>query len=168
MVESETSLYFSSEQGVITVGEMVADPKPIAPGEKIGVILTPGEHVQVIPYHQVQNIVLSRAQARIGFEGLRKHLHNELPPVEAAPSADITPTDALYSSFGWDRDGIQMIESTAQTGAEPIRSLGHDSPHAALNPERVNIPDFIKESVAVVTNPAIDRDREMEHFSTVS
>ncbi|MGF9713296.1 glutamate synthase-related protein [Paenibacillus naphthalenovorans] len=166
MVESETSLYFSSEQGVITVGEMVADPKPIAPGEKIGVILTPGEHVQVIPYHQVQNIVLSRAQARIGFEGLRKHLHNELPPVEAAPSADITPTDALYSSFGWDRDGIQMIESTAQTGAEPIRSLGHDSPHAALNPERVNIPDFIKESVAVVTNPAIDRDREMEHFST--
>ena len=27
MVESDTSLYFSSEQGVITVGEMVADPK---------------------------------------------------------------------------------------------------------------------------------------------
>ncbi|GAJ00838.1 unnamed protein product, partial [marine sediment metagenome] len=28
------------------------------------------------------------------------------------------------------------------------------------------IADFIKESVAVVTNPAIDRDRETEHFST--
>ena len=35
-----------------------------------------------------------------------------------------------------------------------------------LHWERQNVPDFIKESVAVVTNPAIDRDREMEHFST--
>ncbi|AEI39186.1 Glutamate synthase (ferredoxin) [Paenibacillus mucilaginosus KNP414] len=166
MVESETSLYFSSEQGVITVGEMVADPKPIAPGEKIGVVLTPGEHIQVIPYYEVQNLVLKRAAARVGLDGLRKHLVQEVAVSEAAPSADIVPTDAVYSAFGWDRDGITMIESTAETGAEPIRSLGHDSPHAALAWERQNIPDFIKESVAVVTNPAIDRDREMEHFST--
>lgn len=166
MVESETSLYFSSEQGVITVGEMVADPKPIAPGEKIGVVLTPGEHVQVYSYHQVQDAVLERAGARLKLDGMRKHLKNELPEVQAEVGADIVPTDSIYSSFGWDRDGISMIESTAETGAEPIRSLGHDSPHAALNWERTNIPDFIKESVAVVTNPAIDRDREMEHFST--
>ncbi|MGU4885084.1 hypothetical protein MAY10_24830, partial [Escherichia coli] len=32
--------------------------------------------------------------------------------------------------------------------------------------DRQNLADFIKESVAVVTNPAIDRDREVEHFST--
>ncbi|SDD89481.1 glutamate synthase (NADPH/NADH) large chain [Paenibacillus sp. UNCCL117] len=166
MVESESSLYFSSEQGVITVGDMVAEPKPIAPGEKIGVILTPGEHVQVIPYYEVQSLVLERAKARIGFEGLRKHLYNEVPATEVEASADIVPSDSLYSAYGWDRDGIQMIETTAETGAEPIRSLGHDSPHAALAWERVNIPDYIKESVAVVTNPAIDRDREMEHFST--
>ena len=47
-----------------------------------------------------------------------------------------------------------------------IRSLGHDAPLAALNPERKNLADYMKESVAVVTNPAIDRDRETEHFST--
>ena len=54
----------------------------------------------------------------------------------------------------------------ATKGVEPIRSLGHDSPLAALDTDRRNIADFIKESVAVVTNPAIDRDREIEHFST--
>lgn len=166
MVESETSLYFSSEQGVITVDEMVAEPKPIAPGEKIGVVLTPGEHVQVIPYSSVQNIVYERASKRVNFQGMRKHLKDELPAVEAAPEEDVTATDALYSAFGWDREGIQMIETMSETGAEPIRSLGHDGPHACINWERQNIPDFIKESVAVVTNPAIDRDREMEHFST--
>ncbi|MNI04461.1 Glutamate synthase [NADPH] large chain [compost metagenome] len=166
MVESDTSLYFSSEQGVITVGDMVADPKPIAPGEKVGVVLTPGEHVQVIPYHEVQNIVLNRASQRTNFSGLRKHLAPHQFAAVAELNETLVVTDPVYSAFGWDREGIQMIETMSETGAEPIRSLGHDGPHAALNWERQNIPDFIKESVAVVTNPAIDRDREMEHFST--
>ncbi|WP_238392496.1 glutamate synthase-related protein [Paenibacillus antri] len=166
MVESETSLYFSSEQGVITVGEMVADPKPIAPGEKIGVVLTRGEHVQVIPYEELQTTVLERAKQRVDFAGLRGQLfyQNEFPA--AAPNADVQVTDALYAAAGWDREGIQMVEAMSETGAEPIRSLGYDGPLAALNWERQNVADFIKESVAVVTNPAIDRDREQEHFST--
>lgn len=54
----------------------------------------------------------------------------------------------------------------ADIGADPILSLGHDAPLAALSKIRQNISDFIKESVAVVTNPAIDREREIEHFST--
>ena len=65
-----------------------------------------------------------------------------------------------------DREHIQLLEQMATKGVEPIRSLGHDSPLAALDTDRRNIADFIKESVAVVTNPAIDRDREIEHFST--
>ncbi|GIQ69168.1 glutamate synthase [Xylanibacillus composti] len=171
IVESETSLYFSSEQGVITVGEMVSEPKPIAPGEKVGVVLTPGEHVQVVPYTELQAKVLERAAARdLGLEGMRKHLDHAIEEKALAAAqtaeADFEPTDAMYSAFGWDREGMQMIESMAKTGAEPIRSLGHDGPLAAIHWERQNIPDFIKESVAVVTNPAIDRDREMEHFST--
>ena len=54
----------------------------------------------------------------------------------------------------------------ASNGAEPIGSLGYDGPLAALSPERQNLADYFKETVAVVTNPAIDREREMEHFST--
>ena len=62
-----------------------------------------------------------------------------------------------YVAFGWDREHIQLLEQMATKGVEPIRSLGHDSPLAALDTDRRNIADFIKESVAVVTNPAIDR-----------
>ena len=54
----------------------------------------------------------------------------------------------------------------ASNGAEPIGSLGYDGPLAALSPERQNLADYFKETVAVVTNPAIDREREIEHFST--
>ncbi|WP_246067636.1 glutamate synthase-related protein [Paenibacillus koleovorans] len=166
MVESEESLYFSSEQGVITVDQMVAEPKPIAPGEKIGIELTAGQPIRVVPYTELQAKVLERAGKRINIGGMRKHLKFGTTSQAIAPSAAIGTTDNIYSAFGWDREGIQNIESTAQTGAEPIRSLGFDGPHAALAWERQNIPDFIKESVAVVTNPAIDRDREQEHFST--
>ncbi|PWS29622.1 hypothetical protein DF947_22065, partial [Pedobacter paludis] len=121
--ESETSLYFSSEQGVITVDEMVAEPKPIAPGEKIGVVLTNGQPVRVVPYAEVQNAVLERTKKRIGIEGMRKHLAFGKTDAAVQPFAKVVATDNVYSAFGWDRDGIQMIESMAQTGAEPIRSL---------------------------------------------
>src|SRR4026208_13351 len=52
------------------------------------------------------------------------------------------------------------------SGADPIGALGYAGPLAALSPERQTLADYFKETVAVVTNPAIDREREIEHFST--
>src|SRR5690606_3557698 len=74
MVETESSLYFSSEQGVVTVDQMVAEPKPISPGEKIGVVLTDGQPVRVIPYADLQTTVLERTTKRLNLAGLRHHL----------------------------------------------------------------------------------------------
>lgn len=167
MVESNTSIYFSSEQGVIPVHEMVSEPKPLAPGEKIGVQLNPGHPVKVLSHHELQELVYQRASARVDFKGFGKHL--EFTQFEAArvPYEDMeTVTNQQYAAFGWEREHILMAEQMASNGAEPIRSLGHDAPLAAINQERQNITDYIKESVAVVTNPAIDREREIEHFST--
>ena len=61
---------------------------------------------------------------------------------------------------------MKLVQQMASNGAEPIGSLGYDGPLAALSPERQNLADYFKETVAVVTNPAIDREREIEHFST--
>ena len=72
----------------------------------------------------------------------------------------------MLSGFGWQRDDVKLVQQMASNGAEPIGSLGYDGPLAALSPERQNLADYFKETVAVVTNPAIDREREMEHFST--
>ena len=57
-----------------------------------------------------------------------------------------------------------MLEAMADTGEEPIGSLGYDGPLAALD-EAPTVSDHFKQEVAVVTNPAIDRDREREQFS---
>ena len=75
-------------------------------------------------------------------------------------------SERLLAGFGWQRDDVKLCQQMASNGAEPIGSLGYDGPLAALSPERQNLADYFKETVAVVTNPAIDREREMEHFST--
>lgn len=43
--------------------------------------------------------------------------------------------------------------------------MGWDGPLGALSQKRTNIADYFKETVAVVTNPAIDRERERAQFS---
>jgi len=165
MVESTDHLYFSSEQGLIPVSEMLDEPKSLAPGEKVGIHLRKGM-VEVYFHHELQDVVLERYSARKKITGAHRMLQVPSLPSTTEVQAELKPTDQHYSAFGWDRENIQLAEQMATNGAEPVRSLGHDAPLAALTSERQNVADYLKESVAVVTNPAIDREREMEHFST--
>nr|MCU0511439.1 glutamate synthase-related protein [Anaerolineae bacterium] len=88
------------------------------------------------------------------------------------PAAHLTPwaarsdkmNTAVLSGFGWERYHLGLIEPMAQGGKELIGSLGWDGPLAALSQTRTNIADYFKETVAVVTNPAIDRERERSQF----
>ena len=73
--------------------------------------------------------------------------------------------ERVLAGIGWQREDIKLVQQMAANGAEPIGSLGYDGPLAALSAERQNLADYFKETVAVVTNPAIDREREIEHFS---
>ncbi|WP_462408829.1 glutamate synthase-related protein [Neobacillus sp. Marseille-QA0830] len=165
MLETESSYLFSSEPGIIPTSEYVNDPKPLAPGEKVGFKWN-GNTLDVYEHSRYQEEVYNRFSPRLNLKNARARLQ----PPALSKTVTMNYPDKIhngqYKAFGWERDHIQLIEQMAEKGVEPIRSLGHDAPLAALNPERVNIADYIKESVAVVTNPAIDRDRETEHFST--
>jgi glutamate synthase (NADPH/NADH) large chain len=165
MLEIESSYLFSSEPGIIPSSEYVNDPKPLAPGEKVGFKWNGGK-LDVYGQNRYQFEVYNRLSERLSLHDAKLRLQ----PPSFNKIITMNYPDKIhngqYKAFGWERDHIQLIEQMAEKGAEPIRSLGHDAPLAALNPERKNIADYIKESVAVVTNPAIDRDRETEHFST--
>ncbi len=97
----------------------------------------------------------------------------DLPPIktnliswlERARDIDVP----LLAANGWSRDHLEEAKSLISPNKDDlVSSLGYDGPLAALNKERVNIADYFKESVAVVTNPAIDHAREEEAFSTSS
>ncbi|MDX1992451.1 MAG: glutamate synthase-related protein, partial [bacterium] len=70
------------------------------------------------------------------------------------------------AALGWERYHTEIIDAMAQTKKELVGSLGWDGPLAALSKTRVNVADYFKEVVAVVTNPAIDLERERAQFST--
>ncbi|OIJ17257.1 glutamate synthase [Anaerobacillus alkalilacustris] len=165
MIENKSTYYFSSEQGILTTNEFVSEPKPLAPGEKVALKWN-GDNIQVYFHDEVQEEVYNRMKKRLNFTGSRKRLSTKLENINTPHKMRIKVTNNYYSAFGWNREHIQMVEQMAEKGVEPIRSLGHDAPLASLDQNRKNLADFIKESVAVVTNPAIDREREMEHFST--
>jgi len=70
------------------------------------------------------------------------------------------------AALGWERYHVNFVETIAESLKEQVGSLGWDGPLAALSQTRVNVADYYKETVAVVTNPAIDREREKAQFST--
>ena len=83
-------------------------------------------------------------------------------------SSSACPTDLyLLAANGWNREHIRAIQEVV-VDEKDTGSLGYDGPLAALARNRVNIADFFKETVAVVTNPSIDHGREAEVFSTSS
>lgn len=100
------------------------------------------------------------------------------PPPEKEPerSAFVNPwtelsTESASASYflaanGWNQEHLKDLSD--QLVGKHTGSLGYDGPLAVLARHRVNIADFFKETVAVVTNPAIDRGREVEVFSTSS
>ncbi len=165
MLEVESAYVFASEPGIINSSEFTADPKPLSPGEKIG-FAWDNDRIKKYEYTDFQSEIHSRFENRIAFKGYKSRLETLNLPKNIMMSYPTSIENGQYNAFGWEREQVQLLEQMAEKGAEPIRSLGHDSPLAAINPNRKNVTDFIKESVAVVTNPAIDRDRETEHFST--
>jgi glutamate synthase (NADPH/NADH) large chain len=83
-------------------------------------------------------------------------------------SVPVTHRVNLLASFGWHDYDMNILTRSALEGKDVIGSMGHQGPLAALMPEDAlpNVSDYFKEEVAVVTNPAIDREREAEHFDT--
>ncbi|MBM3271544.1 MAG: glutamate synthase, partial [Candidatus Sericytochromatia bacterium] len=89
----------------------------------------------------------------------------ETLPAAGADPANTVP-ERILAAFGFRQEDIAFCKAMAESGADPIGSLGYDGPLAALSPAGRLLADYCRESVAVVTNPALDREREREHFST--
>jgi glutamate synthase (NADPH/NADH) large chain len=169
LVETEDAYCFSSEQGIIPRRLWQADPLPLAPGEKIGVRFE-RDGVRLYRHRELRREVLRQTRERYAFMGAGKSVHFTGPfqerfDVVQRPS-DPTPLTVRAAAHGWREDDVKWLEFETQTGAEPIKSLGYDGPLPALDEGPRAVSDFLQETVAVVTNPAIDREREVEHFST--
>lgn len=175
LLETDNAYCFSSEQGIVPPHTWIREPKPLSAGEKIGVTFAENS-VTLHEYADLQEMVYTRAKNRYPFQGEGRNIQfagpyaasnrvlHEGGAVRSAPESKPLPIRA--AAFGFREEDYRMLEAMMQTGGEPIQSLGFDSPLAALGENLALVSDFVQETVAVVTNPAIDREREVEHFST--
>lgn len=167
--ETEKEFFWSSERGVLPLGSFATDPRPLAPGEKMLVTIRQGS-VLPLRHSEAQRILLERVHNREAVTvGARAHVSGPLERPQNIPEFDHEvhqPSPAALGAFGWEKWDEEYVKSLADKGNEPISSLGYDGPIAALRSPSPNLAEFIKETVAVVTNPAIDREREIEQFST--
>ncbi|MBX3063989.1 MAG: alpha-hydroxy-acid oxidizing protein [Anaerolineae bacterium] len=163
--ETEKDYYFSSEQGVVPLEQNIRDPRSLAPGEKVVVNVHRGTAVRVLGDRELRHEVQRRARAVRPVKAPSPlDPHHEINwDAPAAPGN----LDTWRTATGWYRTDRDIAVEMADKGVDPIGSLGYDGPLAALSSDGSrNISEYFKEAVAVVTNPAIDRERETEHFST--
>ncbi|MCF7908220.1 MAG: glutamate synthase large subunit [Candidatus Omnitrophica bacterium] len=71
--------------------------------------------------------------------------------------------EIIYSlkAFGYSREDLRLIiKPMAESGKEPVSSMGNDTPHAFLSAKPQLLYSYFKQLFAQVTNPAIDSIRE--------
>src|SRR2546423_12251818 len=86
-----------------------------------------------------------------------------LVPVERH-HVDLEPLDDLpahHALHGWGAEDVKfVVEVMAETGAEPVSSMGDDIPIAPLGRTPRRTYGYLRQRFAQVTNPAIDSLRE--------
>lgn len=200
---TEKEYFASSEKGVVPLEAMAVDPRPLAPGEKMGLLLHRNHGVEVFEHQELQARIHTLASKRFDFRRLNETilspsafyfdfvpengnepgyrngnepgaLLNESPEDALAYDDEaerrairiertLASTDAL-AAMGWTKEEVDNLMSSVE-GKDPLSGLGYDGPLAAFSKVRRNLSDYFHERVAVVTNPAIDRVREGDHFS---
>ncbi|HYR95033.1 MAG TPA: glutamate synthase-related protein, partial [Methylomirabilota bacterium] len=188
-VETGESHVFASERGFVPLESYTRDPYPLGPGDRVALRRDANGWTFIDRAALRERFAAEREARGIAADGTRERMTTG-GPAEGLTSVakrgsqreperrwEIgTPPDELedvarrreqqFAALGFEPDDLRMAQHMAETGGEPIGSLGWDGPLAALSHGRPNLADHIHETVAVVTNPAIDREREIEHFST--
>jgi glutamate synthase (NADPH) large chain len=203
--KTEKEYFASSEKGVVLLEAMAEDPRPLAPGEKMGLLVKRNREVEVFEHQRMQRRIHEMSSERYDFHrlnevtmtsglftvdfggpGVDSEEETAAPPPAITSSENESPEDALaveeqqkqraikiertlaatdaLAAMGWTKEEVDNL-MTMVTGKDPLSGLGYDGPLAAFSKVRRNLSDYFHERVAVVTNPAIDRVREGDHFS---
>ncbi len=144
----------ASEAGVVTMApEDVVERGRLGPGQMILVDTRDGSLLRDADAKE-------RAAARHDYGLLADRV---LVPVERHHIEVEAPDDipAQQRLHGWGAEDVKfVVEAMAESGAEPVYSMGDDIPIAALGRTPRRVYGYLRQRFAQVTNPAIDPLRE--------
>jgi glutamate synthase (ferredoxin) len=144
----------ASEAGVVTMEpESVVERGRLGPGQMLlvdtrdGSLLRDADAKERAAARHDYGLLADRALVPVE----RRHIEVEAPD-------DIRGQQRLH---GWGFEDVKfVIEAMAESGAEPVYSMGDDIPIAGLGRTPRRVYGYLRQRFAQVTNPAIDPLRE--------
>jgi glutamate synthase (NADPH/NADH) large chain len=157
IVTKSNMVVMASEVGVLDIepGDILTSGR-LEPGK---IFLIDTQAGRIIDDQEVKEQVASRRP----YGAWIKENMLDLAQVATAKPTNGVVKDVLTSlkAFGYTREDLKvLIKPMAESGKEPVGSMGSDTPHAVLSQKPQLLYNYFKQLFAQVTNPAIDSIRE--------
>jgi glutamate synthase (ferredoxin) len=152
VLTTDNLVLVASEAGVLDVPESrVLDRGRLGPGGFLAVDL---ENGRLIDRPRLEQFLAASQIAR-------RPKTTDLAATPLSSAGRARPDLQVLSALGYTREEFQfVIAPMARDGAEPVGSMGDDTPLACLSEAPRSLFSFFKQRFAQVTNPAIDPLRE--------
>ncbi len=157
-VTKDDRVIMASEVGVLDVPpEMVAQKGRLQPGR---MFLVDTEQGRIVSDEELKNEIASAYPYRLWLNEHLVHLH-ELPEPPHVHEPDHSTVLLRQQAFGYTFEDLRFILGPmANTGVQPLGSMGTDTPLAVLSNKPQLLYNYFKQLFAQVTNPPIDCIRE--------
>ncbi|MGZ6885583.1 MAG: glutamate synthase large subunit [Acidimicrobiia bacterium] len=156
-VTADGLVIMASEAGVLDVpSSQVVKKGRLEPGKMFLVDTT---EARIVDDEEIKATLAGEHPYREWLDDGLIHL-DDLPPRDV-----LTPVHASQVQqqrlFGWTEEEVRiLVAPMARTGAEPIGSMGTDTPIAVLSSRPRMLFDYFSQLFAQVTNPPLDAIRE--------
>jgi glutamate synthase (NADPH/NADH) large chain len=156
----------ASEMGVLDIPEHKIIKKwRLQPGKMLLIDLEQG---RIIDDEELKDSLSGAKPYQQWLDETQIHLA-DLPTEVASMGPDPRTLAITQRAFGYTKEDIEFfLKPMAETGKDPIGSMGRDTPPAVLSDRPKMLYDYFKERFAQVTNPPIDPIREKTVMSMVS
>ncbi|MBT7164282.1 MAG: glutamate synthase large subunit [Victivallales bacterium] len=151
-------IVLASETGVLDFApEEIVERGALRPGQ---MMLVDAERGRVIHDHEIKHLCARSQPYRRWVEENRIDLHGFYGAVGAVEPDHETLLER-QRRFGYTREDVDFtIRGMAETGHEPISSMGADVPLAIFSEKPQLLYNYFKQLFAQITNPAVDPIRE--------
>jgi glutamate synthase (NADPH/NADH) large chain len=166
-VTEDDILIMASEAGVLVVDQSKVKIKGrLQPGKMFVANLEEG---RIISDEELKQDICSRQPYREWLESNKIRMKDLPEPQFKWEQPDEGTLLKKQQCFGYSTEDLKVIISEmAETGKEPLGSMGTDAPLSILSDQAQHLSNYFKQLFAQVTNPPIDPIRERMVMSLVS
>ncbi len=158
LVTRDDLLVMASETGVLEIpDEDILYKSRIQPGRMFLLDTVRG---RIVPDEEIKAGLSAARPYRQWLEENTVTL-DDLPQPESVPRPDFSTLSQRQAAFGYSLEDLNMILAPmAESGSEPVGSMGNDTPLAVLSDQAPLLFWYFKQLFAQVSNPPLDAIRE--------